>query len=331
MFFLKFCLAFLLDILIGDPHCYPHPVRGIGFIINLYEKITRKIISLNLYVAGLITVICTIITTVFCVVTLLYFTHTLSSIFAEVIAFLLLYTTISYGDLKKESMNVFSRLVQSNDLWPARKSLSRIVGRETEKLDRREIIKATVETVAENSSDGIIAPIFWAIFTSIVGYYVGFNELVCAALGGILYKTVNTMDSMLGYTNDKYIKFGFVAAKLDDFFNYIPARLTGIFLVLSSGILNLDYKGSFQTLRTDCRKHSSPNAGFPEAAVAGALGVQLGGSSSYFGVVKEKPTIGQDRREIKDSDIVTANRLNLVTAILFLIFMFVIKQLAQLL
>lgn len=331
MFFLKFCLAFILDVFIGDPHRYPHPVRCIGWLICLYERLARKVFSLNLYIAGFFTVLLTILTTAGFVITLFYYVGHLSPILTEIVAVFILYTTISYGDLKKESMTVFSKLTKHEDLDLARNRLARIVGRDTDSLDRKAIIRATVETVAENSSDGIIAPIFWAMLASVVGFYLGFNELVCAAVGGILYKAVNTMDSMLGYTNEKYIKFGYTAAKLDDLVNYLPARLTGFGLVISSRILNLDYKCSFQTLKTDCRKHTSPNAGFPEAAVAGALGIKLGGASSYFGKIKEKPTIGQERREIREYDIVIANRLNLVTAVLFLIFMLVIKQLVQLL
>lgn len=331
MFYLKFCLAFALDVLIGDPNCYPHPVRCIGYFIIVYEKITRKVSFLGLYLAGLLTVVFTLLTTAFLVALLFVLVDYLSPILVEIVALVILYTTISYGDLKKESMAVFSSLVEHGSLNAARERLARIVGRDTEGLGHNAIIRATVETVAENSSDGIIAPIFWAIIASVVGFYLGHGELTCAAIGGVLYKAINTMDSMLGYRNEKYIKFGCVAAKLDDVVNYIPARLTGLGIVVSSALLNLNYKNSFQTLKDDCRKHTSPNAGFPEAAVAGALGVQLGGASSYFGNIKEKPTIGQERRAIVEHDIVIANRLNLVTAILFLIVMFVVKQLVQLL
>ncbi len=187
----------------------------------------------------------------------------------------LIYTCIAARNLSDEAKKVISSLrVNLNE---GRKSLLWIVGRDTEKLTEKEVIRATVETVAENTSDGVIAPLFYTMIFGITG--------------GIVYKFVNTMDSMIGYKNEKYLDFGYLAAKTDDMLNLIPARLTEILMIISAP-KETDKTRSFQIVKRDGRNHKSPNSGYPESAVAGILKVQLGGSSSYKGVLVQKPTIG---------------------------------------
>jgi adenosylcobinamide-phosphate synthase len=181
------------------------------------------------------------------------------------------------------------RFLLKDDLEEARKQLSYIVGRDTGSLTKEGVVRAVVETIAENMADGIIAPFFYA---GIFGAPLAFA-----------YKAVNTLDSMFGYKNEKYMEFGYFPAKLDDVFNYIPARITGLLIVLSSLILGYDYKNSFKIYKRDRYNHTSPNSAHPEAAMAGALGVQLGGANYYFGKIVEKPTIGDKTKEIEINDV----------------------------
>jgi len=330
MFSIKIFLAVIADLLIGDPSCYPHPVRCIGYLINIFEKLTRKIFSFNLYLAGAITAFL-VLGSVFLALKIIFFlTSAVSSFFTEIVGVFCIYTAISIKDLRSESFQVFIPLVQRENINRARTRLSRIVGRDTAMLDREGVIKGVVETVAENSSDGITAPLFWAVVFSIAANHTGNNEIIWAAFGCMIYKAVNTMDSMLGYKNEKYREFGFAPAKLDDLFNYIPARLTGIMIVAASVFTGLDYKNSWKILLRDSRNHTSPNAGFPEAAVAGALRIQLGGASSYGGVVCEKPTIGDMSGAVQAEDILAVNKLVFYSSIIFLIFILLVKVMLQL-
>lgn len=204
-------------------------------------------------------------------------------------------------------MKVISYILK-DDIEGARKQLSYIVGRDTKDLDKEAILRAVVETIAENMSDGIVAPIFYA---GLLG-----------APFAMVYKAVNTMDSMFGYKNEKYKDFGFFPAKLDDVFNYIPARLSGILIVIAALILKLNYKNSFKIYIRDRNNHSSPNSAHPEAAVAGALGLRLGGTNYYFGKLVEKPTIGDEVKKIEVLDVYkTNNILYLVSFLSYLVAM----------
>ncbi len=331
IFSLKILLVFIADFLLGDPPGYPHPVRCTGYLIDRFEGFTRQIFSFNLCMAGFFTALLTLVTVLFILGFIFCIAGSISGGFAEFLGLFFMYTSISLKDLRAEAIHVYLPLVQRENLQRARRQLSRIVGRDTARLDRAGIIRGAVETVAENSSDGITAPVFWAIVGSLFAYFFGKNEILWAAYGCMAYKTINTMDSMLGYKNEKYRAFGFFPAKIDDLVNYFPARLTALSMVIAAFIIGKNYKKSMKILVRDCRNHTSPNAGFPEAAVAGALDIQLGGSSFYGGVLYRKPSIGDNSRRVQAVDILTTNKLSFVSSFIFLLFMLVVKALLQLL
>ena len=291
---IEITLGFLLDLIIGDPQNPIHPIRIIGSLCKTIEKFFRKILKKSLKVAGLMTWISVILIVFLFNYYLLKGAYAINNIFGVVLASIMIYFCISTKALKVEGLKVVKYIIK-DDIEGARKQLSYIVGRDTENLDKEAILKAVIETVAENMSDGVIAPFFYA------------------GLGGaplaFLYKAVNTMDSMFGYKNDKYYDFGYFPAKLDDVFNYIPARLTGYFTVVIAFVLWLDYKNSFKIYNRDKNNHSSPNSAHPEAAVAGALGVRLGGANYYFGKLVEKPTIGDNLEKVDLNKVNQTNRI----------------------
>lgn len=291
---IEITLGFLLDLIIGDPQNPIHPIRIIGSLCKTIEKFFRKILKKSLKVAGLMTWISVILIVFLFNYYLLKGAYAINNIFGVVLASIMIYFCISTKALKVEGLKVVKYIIK-DDIEGARKQLSYIVGRDTENLDKESILKAVVETVAENMSDGVIAPLFYA---GIGGTPLAF-----------LYKAVNTMDSMFGYKNDKYYDFGYFPAKLDDVFNYIPARLTGYFTVVIAFVLGLDYKNSFKIYNRDKNNHSSPNSAHPEAAVAGALGVRLGGVNYYFGKLVEKPTIGDNLEKVDLNKVNQTNRI----------------------
>lgn len=280
-------LAASLDFLMGDPQSFPHPVKLMGRLIHLEEKIARKLTGTNrgLRRAGLIIVVFNIFLGYFLPLMLLGLLKPYGLVFQGVNIYLLS-TCIAAKSLKDEAMKVFDAL--SRGLNEARRRLSFIVGRDTEKLKEEDIIKATVETVAENTSDGVIAPL---LFIMLLG-----------APGGFMYKFVNTMDSMLGYKNEKYTHLGFYPAKVDDVFNFIPARLTGLLMILAS-LGRFDGKRGLKIMIRDRKNHKSPNASYPEGAVAGLLGIELGGPSYYKGKPRDKPSLGDRRVDIEKKHI----------------------------
>lgn len=297
-------LAFLLDLLIGDPRWLPHPVRIIGRGIDETEKILRKSevrsLSPNASIEGqksevktkeklkgILLVIIIVGLTFGAIWFVVYAIAKASSISALLFYFstaLLVYltsTTIAARELTMSAGHVIASLKQNN-IQAARQNLSMIVGRDTQDLSEKDISKATIETVSENLSDGVIAPLFYLL--------IGGLPLAMA------YKAVNTLDSMVGYKNDRYKDFGWAAARLDDIANYIPARISGILIIIASFFVSrslFTVHCSLKTMFLDGRKHQSPNAGIPEAAIAGALGVRLGGTAAYGGIVAQKPYIGQ--------------------------------------
>jgi len=285
---IELTIGFILDIIIGDPNNPFHPVRGIGYMASKLENIFRTILKKNLKLAGFIVWIFTIGLTFIITFGIVKLTKTFNINFGIILEGILIYFCISSKGLVVEGYKVIKFLI-NDDLDGARKQLSFIVGRDTGSLSKEGIVKAVVETIAENMADGVIAPLFYA---GIFGAPLAFA-----------YKAVNTLDSMFGYKNDKYIDFGYFPAKLDDVFNYIPARITGILIVLASCILGYDYKNSFKIYKRDRYNHTSPNSAHPEAAMAGALRVQLGGANYYFGKLVEKPTIGDKVKEIEINDV----------------------------
>lgn len=284
---LKIIAAVLLDFILGDPYSFPHPVKLMGNIIYLEDKLARKITKskLGLKMAGLIIVIVNISLGFFIPFFLLKFIKQYRILY-NIICIYLIYTCIAARALHYEAMKVSEAL--DIGIENARERLSYIVGRETKNLSEDEIIRATVETVAENTSDGVIAPLFYIMLLGVPG--------------GLAYKFINTMDSMLGYMNEEYIHFGHFPAKVDDMFNYIPARITGLLMSISS-IGRFNVKNGFMIMIRDRNNHKSPNAIYPEAAAAGLLGVQLGGNNYYHGKLIEKPTIGDKLNSINKSHI----------------------------
>ncbi len=302
-------IGFLLDLIIGDPHWLPHPVRLIGFLISKGEKVIRKLLPKTKngeFIGGMILTI-TIITVAFTLpLLILHFAGKVNTAFRIAIHAIFCCQILATKSLKTESMRVYYQL-EKNDIINARKYLSWIVGRDTEKLTEEGITKATVETIAENTSDGVIAPL---IFIVLGGAPLGF-----------LYKAVNTLDSMIGYKNDKYMFFGRFAAKLDDVFNFIPAIISAYIMIVASFVTGLNYKNAYRIYKRDKRNHSSPNSAKTESVCAGALNVKLAGDAYYFGKLVKKHTIGDGNRTIEVKDILITNRLMYVTAILAVVMM----------
>ncbi len=316
IYFLQLTSSILLDILFGDPRWYPHPVKGIGRLCIWSENITRSMIS-NLYFAGLVTVVAVIGGTVAIVSIVLFFAASLSPAIEGLVAVILLYTTIAARDLLRHSNEVYVELRDSSTLNNARIAVGKIVGRDTNKLDADGICRAAIETVAENMVDGITAPLFYAILASCLSPILNISPISCSVVGAFAYKSINTMDSMIAYKNEKYLIFGRVAAKLDDAVNFFPARVSGFCLIIAAFLLKLDYKKAAKVFFRDRLKHSSPNAGHTEAATAGALGLRLGGPSVYFNKIVEKPYMGDDDFQPKPEDIKKTNRLVIVGSLIF--------------
>lgn len=268
--------AVVLDLILGDPRALPHPVVAIGSLISILENLLRRFVP-NARFAGILLLILTVGMTYACALFLLRAAYVVSPEAGFVLALYIAWVSIAARSLHLESAKV-AKALRSGDLAGARTALSYIVGRETAQLDEPEIVRGAVETVAENTGDGVIAPLFYLM--------LGGPPLALA------YKAVNTLDSMVGYKNERYLEFGWASARFDDLANYIPARLTGLLMVLAAPICALSGPGAWRIMRRDCRNHSSPNSGYPEAAAAGALGVKLGGANRYFGKMVEKPTIG---------------------------------------
>lgn len=299
-------LGVILDLIIGDPKWFPHPVRLMGKAISFISERSIKDDKRNGIKekrSGLIMcVIMTVITgaAVLAITVAAYNLNLYIGIFVEAILTCL---CLAAKSLCKESMAVYTDL-KKTDTVAARKSLSMIVGRDTDGLSEEGIIKAAVETVSENASDGVIAPL---LYTMLFG-----------PVGGFIYKAINTMDSMVGYKNERYRNFGYCPARLDDIANFVPARLTGMFMVLSAYILGLfkkeyDGKNAWDIFKNDRKKHDSPNSAHGESACAGALGIELAGPASYGGVFKKKPYIGVKKRAAEAEDIKRANALMFMT------------------
>ncbi len=302
-------LAVLLDFILGDPYSFPHPVKLMGHIIAFEDRLARKITKTGkgLKIAGGLIVLINISLGFFFPFYLLKFLRTYKILYSLVNIYLI-YTCLAARSLHYEAGKVKEAI--GKGLEEGRRRVGYIVGRDTSALDEEEIIKATIETVAENTSDGVIAPL---LFIFILG-----------APGGLMYKFVNTMDSMLGYIDDKYKDLGYFPANVDDLFNYIPARITGLLMCLSS-LGNYDIREGLRILKRDKRNHKSPNAGYPESATAGLLGIQLGGSNVYHGLLVNKPTIGDNINSISKSHIIDAVKIMYRTELLTLFIYFIIK------
>jgi adenosylcobinamide-phosphate synthase len=316
---LQIFLALLLDSVMGDPRSWPHPVKIIGLLCQKGEHLFRAQLK-NEMNAGIVTVILVLSLTLTSVVLIVLGLKNISPILADIVSIFLIYTTVAARDLARHSAEV-CQFLQVDDLPSARTSVAMIVGRDTCSLDSAAVCRACVETVAENTVDGVTAPVFWGIVCGLFAPFGGLDAIMLTAVGALLYKAVNTMDSMFGYKNRQYFHFGRLAARLDDVLNFLPARLSPVFLIIAAFFLGLDYRQAVRIFLRDRLQHASPNAGHPEAAVAGALGVRLAGPSRYFGELVDKPYIGDDGRALVPEDILLANRLMYLGSLLFLLFL----------
>ena len=302
-------LAVVLDLLIGDPYWFPHPVIYIGKLISRLDRLARRLCNTHKQIkafGGAIVVIVALSSFLvpFIILWICKDIFWLYHIFNVI----LLWTTIATRGLHKEGKKVYDSLAK-NDIEDARVKLSYIVGRDTKSLSEYEIVRADVETIAENTADGVIAPILYAI------------------LGGaplaMMYKGVNTMDSMLGYMNEKYKHIGFFPAKTDDVFNFIPARITGFLICLSAPLVGGTIVESIKVMIRDRKNHKSPNCAYPEGAAAGAMKVQLGGTNVYFGEEMYKPTIGNKIKDLGKNHIIDTIKL-MYGAMFYLVIIYVI-------
>ena len=306
-----FFLGFLLDLLLGDPYWLPHPIRLIG---NLIAALDRKLLGnpeeserndhrefLKEFHRGIVLVALVLLSVTVVTAALLLGGYALHPYIGLVLETIMTYQILAAKCLKVESMKVYAGL-KRGDLPAARKAVSMIVGRDTDVLDETGVARAAIETVAENTSDGVIAPM---LYLALGGPVLGF-----------FYKAVNTMDSMVGYKNDRYLYFGRAAAKLDDVVNFFPARISAYLMILSAFVGGSAYDGkrAFQIHRRDRRNHASPNSAQTESACAGALGIRLAGDASYFGKVVKKPYIGDAVRKVEFEDIKRINHLMYLTA-----------------
>ncbi len=304
---LAIILAFFLDMIIGDPHNPYHPICIIGkiisYFISLYDKLKIKNLKFQ-FLYGMFMNIFIIMIVFFSTLSIVVFLYKINFLLGFLFEIIFAYFIIAPKCLYLESMKVYKAL-QSKDVEKARLNLSYIVGRDTQNLQEDDIIKATVETVSENLCDGVIAPLFYL------------------AIGGVplgmLYKAVNTLDSMVGYKNEKFLYFGKFSARIDDILNFIPARLSAILMLISTLILKLNFKNALKIYIRDRYKHSSPNSAHTEAVCAGALGILLGGDSYYKGILVKKDTIGNFINKPINQDIIRANSLMYLSSAIFII------------
>lgn len=296
-------VSFLLDLIIGDPLALPHPVRWLGQWIEKWEPYFRKL-PLTLFTSGCVFAISLICITYLITWTIVFVSNILDPYICIVMQVILIYYSISVKSLRSAAMGIY-RSLKGNDIGDARIKVSQVVGRDVEYLDAKGVSRATIESVAENLVDGMISPIFFAL--------IGGAPLAFAC------KMVNTLDSMIGYKDERYREFGKCAARIDDAANFIPARISIIFISLAAFISKGGMKGAFMTALDEGRNNPSPNSGFSEAAFAGALRIRLGGPSYYRGHLSEKPYIGSSFRESNTEDIKRACNLMVLSSLLWLI------------
>ena len=300
-------IGFCIDLLLGDPHGFPHPVVAMGKLISALEKLLRRIFPKTVRgenaAGALLWVLAAGISAAipFFLLRLCYRLTPWLGLAAESI---MCWQILATRSLRTESMKVF-RAVKTGDLTSSRRAVSMIVGRDTERLDEAGVIRAAVETVAENTSDGVVAPM---LFLAVGGAPLGF-----------FYKAVNTMDSMLGYVEPPYRDLGLVPAKMDDVCNFLPARLSALLMLAAGGLLSLDVKNGWRIFRRDRYRHASPNSAQTESVCAGLLGLRLAGDAWYHGVLHRKEYIGDPLREIEPEDIPRSCKLLYATALLSLL------------
>jgi len=299
-------VAYILDLIIGDPYWFPHPVRILGKVIEYLERTLRKNNQNQQTekIKGIILTVITVGLSYYIIYFLIYMAGVISPGLKFAFSSFFIFTTLSTKNLGEEAFSVY-RALEEDNLELARERVSRIVGRDTSDLDEEEIVRATIETVAENTVDGIISPLFYAV--------LGGAPLAMA------YKAVNTLDSMVGYKNKKYLQFGWFPAKLDDLVNYIPARLNLFLIPVASLLVRQRSLMALRIIFRDGKKSPSPNAGIPEAGFAGALGIQLGGVNFYQGVKEYRPVLGEKLKRKSSKDILQAIRLSYAVSTLMLL------------
>lgn len=305
---LQVLAAFILDITIADPAFFPHPVKTVGFLITKAENILRRFLKGRLeYFGGLILTFIIVALSYFSVYLILSFAGRVLIFLNMIMGAYFIYTSIACRELADRAKDVFKNL-NEGQLELARKNLSGLVGRDTYNLSFEDVGRAVIETIAENINDAVVAPLFFA--------FLGGAPLAFA------YRAANTLDSMVGYKNEKYEKFGFVSAKLDDILSFIPARITGLLFVAAALVFRKDLGGCVKTMFKDSRKHLSPNSGISEAAMAGALGVELGGLSFYGGSPVFRSKLGNPIRPITFDCILEAVKIHYAIS-LFALLLFV--------
>ena len=299
--------GFLIDCILGDPAWLLHPVVLIGKLISLSEKVLRKLFAKTdrgAFRAGLLMAVLVPILSASVCFGILFGLYLLSPWAYFAMSSIMCWQCFAARCLAKEA-NKVTKALETEGLEAGRKQIAMLVGRDTQTLSEEQVLKATVETVAENASDGVIAPMLFMV--------------LFGAVGGFFYKAVNTMDSMVGYKNDRYLYFGRAAAKLDDAMNFLPSRMSALAMIAVAPLVKLDGKNAFRIWKRDRRKHASPNSAQTESVAAGALHVELAGPASYFGKLVEKPAIGDDDRPIERADVKRTNRLMYGASILLLI------------
>lgn len=303
---ITFIAAYVADLIFGDPEWMSHPVRWIGRLITYAEKKLRTAadVSKVTRLKGIALVVLVVGATMFCAWGCIAVLRGIHPILGDIAWVYAAYTTLAVKDLRVKAQAVYQAL-RKNDVRTARTELSKIVGRDTADLQEEGITKAAVESIAESTSDGIIAPLFYLIIGGPV-----------LALG---YKAVNTLDSMVGHKDEKYIDFGWCAARLDDIANFIPARLSGFLIAGASWGAGNGFQNAWKIMLRDGKKHASPNSGMPEAAMAGALGVKLGGPSTYAGEVIEKPYIGDSVRTVERAMIPEALTISFISSLMMVV------------
>ncbi|MEG2928442.1 MAG: adenosylcobinamide-phosphate synthase CbiB [Oscillospiraceae bacterium] len=298
--------GYFIDLLIGDPPKIPHPICFIGSLIGKTEKFLRKYFkadSRSLNIAGVLLVVITLSISAAVPTVIILIGYKINTLAVYIIQSIMCWQILATKSLKTESMKVYAALNDQN-IEKARFAVSMIVGRDTQSLDEVGVAKAAIETVAENTCDGVIAPIIYC--------------LLGGPVGGFIYKAINTMDSMVGYKNEKYLNFGMAAAVLDDWANYIPARLSAFLMIAACPLCGFNMTNSVKIWKRDRRKHASPNSAQTESVCAGALEIRLAGDAIYGGKVKKKDFIGDDIKPVDCDDIKRANKLMIGSSLLLI-------------
>lgn len=313
---IQIILGYTADLFIGDPYWLFHPVRWIGqFILFLEKKLLKAETAFKQKTKGLLVLL--LVSSVsfvipFIILKLSFAIHVLLGL---VIESFMIYQIFATKCLDVETKKVYMAL-KTGDIKQARKAISFLVSRDTHDMSVEDIIKASIETIAENIGDGVIAPMFYVVIGGApLGWY---------------YKSVNTLDSMVGYKNDRFNHYGYCSAKWDDVLNYIPARLTAVFILVAGLFLRFNLRNGIRILKRDKRNHASPNSAFPESAAAGLLDIQIGGKASYFGEVSMKPTMGDANKNIEISDLYKVKQLLYATSLVGLFVLLSIRSLWEL-